>query len=539
MRGGGQPAIGLLAAVGAAVFALAVWRPEARRAGVDAAEPPALAALTFGGFFFAFLGASGLTHHHEAATRSSIAYEVGGLLALVGATVAAIGLFHRRFRLLALAAAIALLPVPTVAGHALDPTWFRPLNAAADLLHVASAAVWTGGLLALALTLLRPQRLPYAPLVRRFSTVALVSVLVLAATGLARALYDLSAVSQLWSTGYGRAIVIKTALLAALVGLGWLNRYRLLPNLAGARESDTVGRLRLSVRAEIGLLVGVVVAAAFLTDLPPGRRAAPATAAAPAKPQTPPLPPRGAVLLARQHGADGVLLAAEPTGRVTAIFTGGDGYGVDGLDVSFDAGDRAVAARSCGAGCYSANLQARPRRVAVEFGVSRIVFSLPRRPTPGGGAVARATRAFERLASIAFRERLASSPKDVVISTWRAAAPNRFSYAIDGGASAIVVGGRRWDRSKPGAPWTPSPQTPLPQPRAPWFGRVTNAYVVRSTARTLDVSFYLPDARAWFLIAIERRTGRTLETRMIAPAHFMRDRYFAFNRVAAIRPPRS
>ena len=36
-----------------------------------------------------------------------------------------------------------------------------------------------------------------------------------------------SSVRQLWSTGYGRALLVKTALLAVLVVLGWLNRYRL------------------------------------------------------------------------------------------------------------------------------------------------------------------------------------------------------------------------------------------------------------------------------------------------------------------------
>ena len=44
--------------------------------------------------------------------------------------------------------AVLLLPVPTVAGHALDPgrSW---LEVPVDVLHVAAAAAWVGGLFAL------------------------------------------------------------------------------------------------------------------------------------------------------------------------------------------------------------------------------------------------------------------------------------------------------------------------------------------------------------------------------------------------------
>jgi putative copper export protein len=97
---------------------------------------------------------------------------------------------------------------------------------------------------------------------RRFSKLALASVLVLAATGAGRALAELSAVSQLWTTGYGRSILVKTGLFAVLIGLGSMSRSRVLGG---------VDRLRRLVFVELVLVLGVVVAVAVLTSLRPGR----------------------------------------------------------------------------------------------------------------------------------------------------------------------------------------------------------------------------------------------------------------------------
>ena len=89
-------------------------------------------------------------------------------------------------------------------------------------------------------------------------------MIVVALTGAARALAELSAVSQLWTTGYGRAILVKTGLFAVLLGLGSVSR---------SRVAAGVERLRGVVLAEVAiLLLGVVVAVALLTSLRPGRR---------------------------------------------------------------------------------------------------------------------------------------------------------------------------------------------------------------------------------------------------------------------------
>ncbi len=101
------------------------------------------------------------------------------------------------------------------------------------------------------------------------------------------------------------------------------------------------------------------------------------------------------------------------------------------------------------------------------------------------------------------------------------------------------MGGRRWDRV-PGGRWQASPQQPLRQPVPYWAG-VTDAYVLGTrrigghSARL--VSFFDPKTPAWFTIAIDAATLRTLDLRMVTTSHFMHDVYGPFNRPLSIRPP--
>lgn len=248
---------GLLVAVGLALFDLLVWRPVA---GSDLGTgwiAIGLAAM--------FVSAHGLVHatHSGAATRFGLTIDVASALAATGAAAAAIAVADRSATPFALVLAVVLLPVPTVAGHALDPgrSW---IEVPFDLLHVLASAVWIGGLFALALVVpgegVPPEVRRAAA--RRFAKLALASVLVLAATGAGRALAELSAVSQLWTTSYGRAVLVKTGLFAVLIGFGSLSRTRVVSG---------VERLRRIVLAELVLVLGVVVAVAVLTSLRPGR----------------------------------------------------------------------------------------------------------------------------------------------------------------------------------------------------------------------------------------------------------------------------
>jgi hypothetical protein len=52
------------------------------------------------------------------------------------------------------------------------------------------------------------------------------------------------------------------------------------------------------------------------------------------------------------------------------------------------------------------------------------------------------------------------------------------------------------------------------------------------------VSFFDPGIPAWFTLTVDKQTSRTLDSQMVATAHFMHDVYGAFNRTPVIVPPK-
>ena len=497
---------GLLTAVGAAFFRLAVGPVPVR--------------LLLGAFLLVFVGVSGVLHDVSVSTRFGTVMALAAIVSGVGALLAAVAPVYPRLEPLAFAAALVLLPAPSLAGHALDRgrSW---IEVVADLLHVGAASLWLGGLVALALAL--RARGDRAAILRRFSNLALVSVLVLAATGVVRALSELDSVSQLWSTGYGRVLLVKTGLLTVLVAIGWVNRYRLVPRLS-------LHGLRRSVAAELVLFAGLVAAVALLTDLRPGRDRAASAAVAPQAKGPPPLPAKEMIVQARQDGELAVALALHPPGA-EAIVLGPDGKGVNGLSVKIGG----VQTRTCGPGCYGAFVSP-VRRVTVSVDGRKLAFRVPAKVRPAGALVARGTRAFRALRSIDYVERLASSPRNRVIADFILERPNRLEYRIRGGADGIIIGARRWDRVR-GGDWVASPQDPTPQPEPIWAGPVRNAFVLETTRSTYVVSFMKVNP-VWFTLRLDRRTLLPRELQMTAAAHFMRHRYTRFNAPRRIKPPR-
>ena len=418
--------------------------------------------------------------------------------------------------------------MPTLAGHALDPRHLRWLIALADFVHVAAAAVWIGGLVLLVAAGGRRAR-------TRFPAIALAAVAVLGAAAIPRAIAAFPSLASVVHTSYGRAVLVKTGLLAAVLVVAWLNRRRI------ARAGLTV---------ELALLAVLVVAVAVLTDLRPPSRAS----AAPPVVGRPAPPPADALVLAGQDDDVAVGLAASPRGksvaiRVTAL--GEDGNGIDGLRVRVAGGD----ATPCGAGCYARTipLPAPPRNVDVRLegpGVetATLRFVLPRRwPAPAAAAlVTRADRVFRGLRSLVIHEHLASSAKNAITTTYRVAAPNRLAYSIVNGPKAVVIGGTRWDKL-PGGRWERSQTEPLRQPEPFWGPDPrTNARFLGTgsvAGRRVDLaSFYDPRLPAWFVLSIDPTTGRLLALHMTAEAHFMQHRYTDFDeplRIVAVDASRT
>jgi copper transport protein len=185
--------------------------------------------------------------------------------------------------LAALALPVGFLVIsPALAGHA---TTQHPVAALLplDVVHVAAMSVWIGGLAMLLFVLpgatrrLEPperSRLLGAVLVR-FSPMALTCVVALMATGVTQALIHMGGLSPLLDTAFGRAVLIKFVLLLALVGLGAVNRQRVVPALrelaAGGRPPGGAGRLlRRTLRAEVALVLVVLgVTSALVSYAPP------------------------------------------------------------------------------------------------------------------------------------------------------------------------------------------------------------------------------------------------------------------------------
>ena len=227
------------------------------------------------GFVLAAIGGFVLFEQTSVQTRFGLTALAAGALAAVGASLTALAGRRKWLLAPATAAALLLLAAPSASGHALDPG--RPrLQLLVDLVHVAAASIWLGGLLSLVVAL-RASRAGEVVL-RRFSTVAVGSVCVLAASGVLRAISELTSVSQLWSTGYGRLLIVKSAILAVLIGLGWANRYRLIPALARSGAA-----LRRNLLAEVALFAALLVAVALLTQSRPGRDRLSANVAAAAR----------------------------------------------------------------------------------------------------------------------------------------------------------------------------------------------------------------------------------------------------------------
>ena len=277
--------------------------------------------------------------------------------------------------------------------------------------------------------------------------------------------------------------------------------------------------------------------------------AAPAQATLPggrvATPDEPlfPSPPPGAFVLAREAGARALAIAVKP-GLVRVSVLAPAGGGQSGLDVSVRFGSGYLHdADPCGDGCYQTQFRGLPDSpITVAVGPDSYRFALPKLPAADGSAiVARATATWNALRTLVWRERLASSSTNVLHTIYRAEAPGSLAYAIAGGSAAVIIGGSRWDRSAPGAPWSRSIQDPpVRQPQPFWDGaadaRVLGVAKV-GTHRAWRVSFFDPSTPAWFEAWVDKLSGRTLRLEMIAASHFMHDVYGPFDAPVHLVPP--
>lgn len=142
----------------------------------------------------------------------------------------------------------------------------------ADMIHLGAMSVWLGGLVVLFLFLLRAasdrELSAIVPVWSRWATYAVVA---LVATGVAQAIIQVGSVDGLTSTTYGRVLLLKTALVVAVMAVAGLSR-RLVAPIAQMADGAP-RRLRTRVVAEAVGAVLVVAVASVLVQTTPARSA--------------------------------------------------------------------------------------------------------------------------------------------------------------------------------------------------------------------------------------------------------------------------
>ncbi len=186
----------------------------------------------------------------------------------------------------------------SLTGH--DAALGSPFPVIGDWLHFTAMSFWLGGLVPLGILLLHPYfhspsgagRSEGAEVAsgpagaadssatvellecagQHFSRMALIAVIVLGLSGIYSALLQVRTLPALVDTRYGQAILVKSGLVLALVGLGALNQRGILPRIA-RRGGQALHWLGQSVRVEIVLGGLALLAAGGLVSLAPAYQA--------------------------------------------------------------------------------------------------------------------------------------------------------------------------------------------------------------------------------------------------------------------------
>jgi copper transport protein len=196
---------------------------------------------------------------------------VACLLAIVGFAIA-----HRGTRSgwpMAALAGVVLSVTPAATGHAIgsDEALFSvPL----DVLHVLAGSTWLGTLAVILIvgigsagktpgTVTIGARV--AAMINAFSPVALICGGIIVATGAIASLLHLEPLSSLWTSSYGKVLLVKLAFVVLLFVVGAWNWRRIKPNLGG---DEGVSALRFSAKIELSVAAMVLMVTAFLVALP-------------------------------------------------------------------------------------------------------------------------------------------------------------------------------------------------------------------------------------------------------------------------------
>ncbi|MBV8448832.1 MAG: copper homeostasis membrane protein CopD [Hyphomicrobiales bacterium] len=183
----------------------------------------------------------------------------------------------RARRLLSALLSAAALASQAWLGHAAMRTGTQlDIELLSYVAHVLAAGAWIGGLFPLASLLTRrgsaetrTRSSECRAALRRFSTLGVIFVLLILLTGIANSVFRLRFSSDLFTTPYGLAILVKASLFGLMLIAAASNRWRLLPRLESANEETAFLALRRNIMIEQGLGILVLGVAAILGTMAP------------------------------------------------------------------------------------------------------------------------------------------------------------------------------------------------------------------------------------------------------------------------------
>ena len=166
--------------------------------------------------------------------------------------------------------ATLLVVTPAGMGHATVGRGVDELvHLGVDAGHLLAAGLWLGTLVPLLGVLERSRRAGdmasvglAAAATQRFSVLGIVSIALILASGVANACYMVHSLAALADSGYGRLLVTKVLLFAAIVAIAAVNRQRLTPRLTNGAPGDAAAALRaLNRNALLESLLGFAIIA--------------------------------------------------------------------------------------------------------------------------------------------------------------------------------------------------------------------------------------------------------------------------------------
>lgn len=483
-------------------------------------------------------------------------------LARVGAAVAVAlaALWAPRWPLAASAwLGIAFFAI-AIGGHA-NSAEPRALAVATDFVHLLAGAVWIGGIAQVAsfwlpLTRRGDRALGLAAMrsvLPRFGRVALPAFLLLAATGLANAVIELGDPDALWQSAYGRVLAVKIALVALIALASYGHAVRLRPRLIGAGNPHPAPNLERRhwrlLAVEPLLAVGVIGVAAALVafPLPPQQLGETDEAEAAAPCEGCPLP---------RAAPDQLAVAGHAGPNIAAFWLRRSGDGLDGTARLLDLNSRPVEAElelaggeveACGVGCWRLALFEARARVSVSITIDGEPHSVtvPSSWRPRDASAARrllqaAQRRLRSLRSLRLHESVNSGAGARVRTDYRFQAPDRMAYRTSSGTRIVAIGNARY-LSTAGGPFEKDSFGASGfrlDSLFRWTAYARSVQRLRSDRRSVTLAVFDPATPVWYRLRIDRSTLRIVDERMIAEGHFMRRRYFAFDRPVSIAPPR-